>query len=196
MCGRGGGGGCAGTTRPLGEQHPRQVSKIPEELSWRRCENKIDSDISFVCHYWQWPILIKCVKCYCLCVLRWLMRPILAINCLLQIEQEKCEEGSSVGDTLALAFRWEHVQARLRCFFFFFFFFFFCFVFTSTPSYEASPLCSILCNLFPRLCWYVESIKDALMVSLQCFFWPPWERFPLVVLHRGFSLAKVNQAFL
>ena len=31
--------------------------------------------------------------------------------------------------------------------------FYFCFVFTSTPSYEASPLCSILCNLFPRLCW-------------------------------------------
>ena len=35
----------------------------------------------------------------------------------------------------------------------------FCFVFTSTPSYEASPLCSILCNLFPRLCWYDEIFK-------------------------------------
>ena len=33
----------------------------------------------------------------------------------------------------------------------------FCFVFTSSPSYKASPLCSILCNLFPRLCWYVEA---------------------------------------
>ena len=25
--------------------------------------------------------------------------------------------------------------------------------------YEASPLCLILCNLFPRLCWYVEVFK-------------------------------------
>ena len=59
----------------------------------------------FVCHYWQWPILINCVMCYYLCVLRWLMRPILALNCLLQIEQERSEEESSVGDALALAFR-------------------------------------------------------------------------------------------
>ena len=35
----------------------------------------------------------------------------------------------------------------------------FCFVFTSTPSYQASPLCSILYNLFPRLCWYVKVFK-------------------------------------
>ena len=40
-----------------------------------------------------------------LCVLRWLMRPILALNCLLQIEQERSEEESSVGNALALAFR-------------------------------------------------------------------------------------------
>ena len=33
------------------------------------------------------------------------MRPILALNCLLQIEQEKSEEESSVVDALALAFR-------------------------------------------------------------------------------------------
>ena len=33
------------------------------------------------------------------------MRPILALNCLLQIEQERSEEESSVGDSLALAFR-------------------------------------------------------------------------------------------
>ena len=32
----------------------------------------------------------------------------------------------------------------------------FCFVFASTPSYEASPLCLILCNLFPRFFWYVK----------------------------------------
>ena len=33
------------------------------------------------------------------------MRPILALNCLLQIEQERSEEESFVGDALALAFR-------------------------------------------------------------------------------------------
>ena len=33
------------------------------------------------------------------------MRPILALNCLLQIEQERSEEENSVGDALALAFR-------------------------------------------------------------------------------------------
>ena len=43
--------------------------------------------------------------CYYLCVLRWLMRPILALNCLLQIEQERSEEKSSFGDALALPFR-------------------------------------------------------------------------------------------
>ena len=33
------------------------------------------------------------------------MRPILALNCLLQIEQERSEVESCVGDALALAFR-------------------------------------------------------------------------------------------
>ena len=33
------------------------------------------------------------------------MRPIIALNCLMQIEQERSEEESSVGDALALAFR-------------------------------------------------------------------------------------------
>ena len=47
------------------------------------------------------------MKCYCLCVLRWLMRPIVALNGLLQIEQERSEEESSVGDALAMvAFLW------------------------------------------------------------------------------------------
>ena len=32
------------------------------------------------------------------------MRPILALNCLLQIEQERSEEESSVADALTLAF--------------------------------------------------------------------------------------------
>ena len=33
------------------------------------------------------------------------MRPILALNCLLQIEEERSEEESSVDDAVALAFR-------------------------------------------------------------------------------------------
>ena len=33
------------------------------------------------------------------------MRPILALNCLLQMEQERSKEESPVGDALALAFR-------------------------------------------------------------------------------------------
>ena len=41
----------------------------------------------------------------------------------------------------------------------------FCFVFTSSPSYEASPLCSILCSLFPRLCWYVKIFTQVLQFS-------------------------------
>ena len=98
----------------------------------------------FVCHYWQWPILISCVMCYYLCVLRWLMKPILALNCLLQIEQEWSEEESSVGDALALAFRCARFCSASLILF--------CFVFTSSTFYEASPLCTILCNLFPWLC--------------------------------------------
>ena len=46
-------------------------------------------------------------------VLRWLMRPSLALNCLFQIEQERSEEERSVGDALALASA-VHFSARLR----------------------------------------------------------------------------------
>ena len=45
----------------------------------------------------------------------------------------------------------------------------FCFVFTSSPFYEVSPLCTILFNLFPWLCWYVEVFKggfEGVLVSL------------------------------
>ena len=79
------------------------------------------------------------------------MRPILALNCLLQIEHERSEEESSVGGVLALAFRCARFCLASLILFFF--------VFTPTPSNEALPLCSILCNLFPRLRWYVEVFK-------------------------------------
>ena len=61
----------------------------------------------------------------------------------------------------------------------------FCFVFTSFPFYEASPLCTIMCN-FVRSCAIcsdysvvmLKSLREALRVSLYGFFCPPWERFP------------------
>ena len=115
----------------------------------------------FICHYWQWPILIKCVNCYCLCVLRWLVRPVLGLNSLLQIEQEPSEEESSVGDALALAFCWECFCSILLDSF--------CFVLTSTSSYEASQLCLILCRLFPWFCLYVKVFKggfEGVFISL------------------------------
>ena len=43
-------------------------------------------------------------KVLLLCLLKRLMRLILALNCLLQTEHERSEEESSVGDALALAF--------------------------------------------------------------------------------------------
>ena len=45
----------------------------------------------------------------------------------------------------------------------------FCFVFTSSLFYEASPLYTILCNLFPWLSWYVEVFKggfEGVLISL------------------------------
>ena len=45
----------------------------------------------------------------------------------------------------------------------------FYFILTSSPFYEASPLCTILCNLLPWLCWYVEVFKggfEGVLVSL------------------------------
>ena len=125
---------------------------------------------SFVCHYWQWPILIICVMCYYLCVLRWLTRPILALNCLLQIEQERSEEESSIGDALALAFRCAHFCSASLILF---------------TSYSAAPLLMRPCH-FVRSCaicshdsvGMLKSLREALRVSLYRFFWPPWERFP------------------
>ena len=115
------------------------------------------SSCSFVCHYWQWPILINCVICYYLCVLKWLMRPILVLNCLLQIEQGRSEEESSVGDALALAFRCARFCSASLILFA---------SYSPAPLfYEASPLCTILC----KLCWYVEVFKggfEGVLVSL------------------------------
>ena len=98
------------------------------------------------------------------------MKPILALNCLLQIEKERSEDESSVGDALALAFR--------------------CACFCSASlillaSYSPAPLL-----MRPRhfvqsraFCSHdsvgmLKSLRGALRVSLYRFFSPPWERFP------------------
>ena len=124
---------------------------------------------SFACHYWQWPIRINCVMCYYLCVLRWLMRLVLALNCLLQIEQERSEEKSSVGDALALAFRCARFCSASLILF---------------ASYLPAPLLWGLATLYdpvqsvPMTVGMLKSLREALRVSLYRFLWPPWERFP------------------
>ena len=88
------------------------------------------------------------------------MRPILALNCLLQIEQERSEKESSVGDALALAFR-----LALFC--------------SASPilfaSYSPAPLFMRprhfvrSCAICSHDCWYVEVLKgglDGVLVSL------------------------------
>ena len=47
------------------------------------------------------------------------------------------------------------------------------FVLISTPLFEALPLCSILCNLFPDSVGMLKSLREAIRVSLFRVFWPP-----------------------
>ena len=122
--------------------------------------------ISFICHYWQWPILVNCVSFHYLCVLRWLIRQVLALNCLLQIEQKKSEEESSV-DALALAFRCARFYSVSLILF---------------ASYSPAPFLMRPCH-FVRSCaicshysiGMLKSLREALRVSLYRFFWPSWE---------------------
>ena len=90
------------------------------------------------------------------------MRPVLALNCLLQIEQERSEEESSVGDALAMAFRCARFCSALLIRF---------------ASYSGAPL-----FMRPRhfvrscaICSYdsagmLKSLREALRVSLYRFF--------------------------
>ena len=90
------------------------------------------------------------------------MRPILALNCLLQIEQERSEEESSVGEALALAFR--------------------CARFCSAALIRFASNSPALLLMRPRhfvrscaICSYdsvgmLKSLREALSVSLYRFF--------------------------
>ena len=88
------------------------------------------------------------------------MRPILALNCLLQIEQERSEEESSVGNALALAFRCARFCSASLI------------LFTSySPAfYEASPLCTICAICSHDSVGMLKSLREALRVSLYRFF--------------------------
>ena len=90
------------------------------------------------------------------------MRPILAVNCLLQIEQERSEEESSVGDALAPAFRYACFCLALLILF---------------ASYSPAPLL-MRPRHFVRSCaicsqdsvGMLKSLREVLRVSLYCFF--------------------------
>ena len=110
------------------------------------------------------------MKCYWLCVLRWLLRPMLDLNCLLQIEQERSEEESSVVDALALAFHCAYFCLTSLILF---------------ASYSPAALhmrprhfarsCAICSHDFVGT---LKSLREAFRVSSYRFFWSPWERFP------------------
>ena len=100
-------------------------------------------------------MVITCVKRKCLCVLRWLIRPIWALNCLLQIEHERSEEESSVGDALALT--------PLSTFLIGFADFFASY----SSSYEALPFCLILCSLLSR--GFEGVLVSLLLTTMEAF---------------------------
>ena len=111
------------------------------------------------------------------------MRPILALNCLLQIEQEGSEEESSVDDALALAFRCARFCSASLI------------LLTASLLMRPRHFCSILCNLCPRLCLYVEVFKGGYEGVLVSLLLNTMGAFSNLVLRRGFSLANVHQAF-
>ena len=89
------------------------------------------------------------------------MRPVLALNCLLQIEQDRSEEESSVGDALALAFRCARFCSASLILF---------------ASYSPAPLqwprhfvqsCTICSHDSVGM---LKSLREALRVSLYRFF--------------------------
>ena len=151
-------------------------------VPWPQLLLKIKYIYKFVCHYWQWPILIKCMKCYYSCFLRWLLRPILALNCLLQIEQERSEEESSFGDALALSFHCTHFCSASLILF---------------ASYSPAPLL-MRPRHFVRSCAICSHDSVRMLKSLRVYGWF-WgcpcvtssdhhgSVFLFVVLHRGFS---------
>ena len=87
------------------------------------------------------------------------------------MEQQRSEQDSSIGDALALALRCVHFCSALLILF---------------ASYSLAPLlmrpryfawsCAICSHNSVGM---LKSLREALRVSLYCFFWPPWERLPI-----------------
>ena len=104
--------------------------------------------------------------CYFLCVLRWLMRPNLAPNCLLQIEREVwgrklcwwCLSSGFPLCTFLLGFARIHQLP---------------FLWGLATLFD--PVQSVLTTLL--VCW--KPLREALRVSLYRFFWPLWSVFQL-----------------
>ena len=94
------------------------------------------------------------------------MRPILALNCLLQIEQESSKEESCVGDALALAFRCARFFSASLILFYYYF-----------ASYSPAPFL-MRPRHFVRSCaicshdsvGILKSLREALRVFLYRFF--------------------------
>ena len=115
------------------------------------------------------------------------MRPILALNCLLQMKQERSEEESSVGDALALAFRCARFCSASLIFF---------------ASYSSAPFL-MRPRHFIRSCaicshdsvGMLKSLREPLRCPCIASSDHHGSVFQLVVLHRGFSLANVHQEF-
>ena len=98
--------------------------------------------------------------CHYLCVLRRLMRPILALNCLLQIEQERSEKKSSVRDALTLAFRCARFCSASLILFA---------LYSPAPIFMRPRHFVRSCAICSNDCWYVEVFKggfDGVLVSL------------------------------
>ena len=106
-----------------------------------------------------------------LCVLSWLIRPNLALNCLLQIEQLNSEDDYSDDDPVSLTLHSLRVCSVLQ---------------TRLASYSSVPFL-IRPFHFARSCSVcsqdsgvmLKSLRGVFRISLYiAFLWPPWERFP------------------
>ena len=112
------------------------------------------------------------------------MRPILALNCLLQIAQERSEEESSVGDALALSFRCARFCPALLILF---------------ASYSPAPLLMRPLH-FIRSCaicshdsvGMLKPLREALRVPCITSSDRHGSVFLFVVLHRRFYFANVH----
>ena len=89
-----------------------------------------------------------------------LIRPVLALNCLLQLEQQRSEQDSSVGDALPLALRCARFCSASLILF---------------ASYSLTPLLmrprhfARFCAICSHDCWYVEILEgdfEGVFVSL------------------------------